>query len=505
MEFDRLDLEPQGIDFIKGPLGLKIMVIYTEGDLFEIQLQMKVGTFNETLPDELEYAHLLEHLNAQFTSSLNRNQKEIIESIESKGVEWNAFTSSRHTGYYTKGFCDQKMKAPLIKAESFPAKEIEKSDAFWQILDIMLKSYFHFKMDRSLFVQEVKAVNRELSGHLGGNIMTLDEMHTCVLFPGHPISALLIDRIKNMSLQLEDQYKFQQKIMNFRKTHYHPSRTVLTLAVPHKYKETFKQFNFKNYMEYASKGTTFAEVAPIQKPVKKFTIPLTVEKITKIDKGPSYIRASINSIVSRAEDTMIMMSVRLPQVDYNNIEHKTILKAVCFILSTGFSSRLMKRIRTQDGLIYSIQVFPELDRVDSNLNLMTIATSVKSKDAWTAVTHIIEECEALGKKEGNNWITKEELQIFKNYEKRRFQEIALDKTATKWVDHYTTDLLFGKNFNWSDIETFESKYNAVKDLILLNVRTACMDIYKNAEVLITFNNTVDFFKKLFSSEEFQNQ
>ncbi len=99
--------------------GIRILYIFIGGEVVHVQIDVKTGSDdefgdNELNSYELESAHFLEYLMAQFTSTKNSTKSsiKIAQELENLGVTWNAFTTPHRTGYYLTGpketFCSMK-------------------------------------------------------------------------------------------------------------------------------------------------------------------------------------------------------------------------------------------------------------------------------------------------------------------------------------------------------------------------------------------------------------
>lgn len=444
--------------------GLKIYLVAADCNMFHIELKMKVGMYSEG-KGEYEFAHFLEHLNAQFTSKEHPLQQEVISKIESFGVEWNAFTTARHTGYFVKGFAEENSRA-------------QERSPFIETLNVMRESYFNFEIDDSIFLQEVHAVMQELGGYAGSSEAIMEETHNSMMYPGHPLTITINERLQNMRTQSMDTLSFKRKILNFRKKYYGPHNTVLTVAVPvypenatMTLKSFYRQF-IKTHWDRDWQGEKILNASDTvlfnpARPLKKTPGEDTLIRICQVDSAPG-VRSTI------------LISLRIYDLTLQDYKLKLAIRFLCHRLTGGFDSLLMKKLRTEEGLIYSIHAYGEYDLVDPNLSSLNIQTSCDPENAVKAQRLIIEQLQEMNKHRER--ITQSDLDTFKKSEHYALEGLTVNKDPSKWIDSYSTHVLFGK-----PVRTFTQIKETLDDLSLGHVRGALDLILKRGEMYITFN------------------
>jgi len=452
--------------------GLKVCLIATDCKMYHIQLGIKVGMFSEA-NGEYEFAHFLEHLNAQFTSKKYPVQKEIISKIESFGVAWNAFTTTRHTGYFIKGFCDD------LDIEGKKGK-----NPFWKILDVVRESYFDFEIDDSVFMQEINAVVQELSGYQCSAETIIEETHNAAMYPNHPITITVSDRLNNMKTQARDTLSFKRKILQFRQKYYGPNNAVLTIAVPVGTKNGPSRQLEKVFDEITGEGKYGGWNKTWQGNSMK--VPRDI-MVTPGNKTNSIKIFQLNS--DPGVRSTILVSLKLNNLKWNDHKIKLAIRFICHKLAGGFDSLLMKELRTKEGLIYSIHAYGEYDLIDPNLNCLNIQTSCDPENA-TKVHHLITQQLKELYESSKQW-KDSDLQKFKTSERYLFQGLEVNKDPSKWVDRYSVDMLFGR-----DVYTFTKIKSDLEMLLIDDVKAAMNILFSKGEIYITFNAPKKSEKKM---------
>ncbi len=185
---------------------IKILHIPVGGKVVHVQFDILSGSDDELVPNMYETAHFLEHMIGRLTSTRDpRNYIKIAQDLEEKGINWNAFVTPQKTGYYLTG----------------PSKNFD------EMLITLLNAVIHFRPDNFLFDQEKLAVKQELQRISNQSWIDVKEIHSQVLYPNHPRSSSIADRIKNLqSLTLE-------KLLKFRSEYYSTENMLLTIVSPY--------------------------------------------------------------------------------------------------------------------------------------------------------------------------------------------------------------------------------------------------------------------------------
>ena len=145
-------------------------------------------------------SHFIEHM--MFKGTRRRTAMQISNEIDALGGEMNAFTTHEATAFYVKVLDQQvgwalDLLADLFHHSRFNSKEIEKEK------DVILEEIRTVKDDPEDFVHELHAK------HILGS---------------HPLGRSILGDPRTMQ-QLK-----RQDLLNYIQTHYHPEKTIVTVA-----------------------------------------------------------------------------------------------------------------------------------------------------------------------------------------------------------------------------------------------------------------------------------
>lgn len=247
------------------------------------------------------FSHFIEHL--MFKGTNKRNALQISEELEDIGANINAFTSKENTCFYTKS----------------AHTELEKC------VDVLSDMYFNAQ-----FPQE------ELDKERG---VVLEEIKMCEDTPDDLVqdlisSALYFEQAMGQTiLGLRDNIKYcdRHSILNFKKKHYIPSKTVISVAGKFDFNQLDKLV--ERYFESNFEGA-FEDISP-------------VPSVAYCDK---FLHAFKDIEQAHLQLSWGGVSVDSPK--------RYALSLLANILGGGMSSRLVQVIREQHGLAYSVYAYP---------------------------------------------------------------------------------------------------------------------------------------------------
>lgn len=247
------------------------------------------------------FSHFIEHL--MFKGTNKRNALQISEELEDIGANINAFTSKENTCFYTKS----------------AHTELEKC------VDVLSDMYFNAQ-----FPQE------ELDKERG---VVLEEIKMCEDTPDDLVqdlisSALYFEQAMGQTiLGLRDNIKYcdRHSILNFKKKHYIPSKTVISVAGKFDFDQLDKLV--ERYFESNFEGA-FEDILP-------------VPNVTYCNK---FMHAFKDIEQAHLQLSWGGVSVDSPK--------RYALSLLANILGGGMSSRLVQVIREQHGLAYSVYAYP---------------------------------------------------------------------------------------------------------------------------------------------------
>ena len=114
--------------------------------------------------------------------------------------------------------------------------------------------------------------------------------------------------------------------------------------------------------------------------------------------------------------------------------------AVAALLADGFSSRLHTRLRTVEGLVYSVSARAQLDPHDAAMSTLTVDTTSDAANTARVIALVLDELMRMGR-EG---ITEDEFTKFHNRVAVRFRERRLNAHPSKWAATYTESAVWGR-------------------------------------------------------------
>lgn len=259
---------------------------------------IKAGSQNET-PATNGIAHFLEHMSFKGTAA--RNPYEIVQDIESRGGQINAYTSKDVTGYYAR-VLDTEVDSALsvlcdiVSHSSYPEEEIEK---------------------------EKTVVLEEIRDSLDTPQDLAHDRFYEQLLPGHALGYPILGPAENVS-------SFTSRdLREFVKNNYTGERIIIAAAgnIEHDYFVS----RVSEYMEeYPHRGEA-PKLAPV----------------------PPAGDKQVEDTKSIAQAHYIMGRRSLPFTDSRRIPY-AMLNAV---LSAGMTSRLFHNIREKYGFLYTIYSF----------------------------------------------------------------------------------------------------------------------------------------------------
>ncbi|MBI2110115.1 insulinase family protein, partial [Candidatus Woesearchaeota archaeon] len=293
--------------------GLKVILDKRKSESVTVTLQVNSGSLNEK-PSELGISHFLEHL--VFEGTKTRTAREIANSIESLGGEFNAATSQERTYYYT----------------ALPKKYISIS---LEILSDMIKNSLfkpeHIEKERRVVLDEISLINDDPKSYQW--ILLLK-----TLFKKHPCRNPVYGTRETMS-------KINRKqVLDYFNTYYVPNNMVLSISG-----------DFSNTVPIIKKH--FSDMKPKVLPKKiKVTEP-PIKKETVREK-------------KQIEHSYLTLGYKAPARTHKDSYSLDVIQA---ILGRGQSSKLFEEIRIKRGLAYALGAINE-----SSLDFGFFATYVST-------------------------------------------------------------------------------------------------------------------------------
>ena len=400
--------------------GMKFMTL--QNKTFQsmiLYFYVKVGSKDET-PDNNGISHFLEHMLFKGTSKYPSHIK-INGILDSKGIDFNAFTYKNMTAYYFKFIPEEdnlKLVCNIIHEMLFKSLNRKKD------LDV----------ERNVVVQEFNEMMDTPDDYV-------EEIIEDFVFKGHKLGMSIIGTkksIHNIS---------RQDIVDFYNKYYVPKNMLISMTgnFPIKYKELVEKYFIKS-----------KEISNIYNPcsnIRTITLPI---KEHKLRYEPRKLKQTFLSIVFPSQGLF----------DKNNNFYRIIAN----ILGGNMSSRLFVKVREEMGLAYSVSA--SISNYEE-AGYFIIDTKTEPEKTTQAFKAIINELKLLKKK----GLTKKELDSNKkNY-------IDIFKTSfddlEKLAEYYTEQYLFQ-----SKIETMESRIKSMENISVKDIQQVINDLFNFNKMMV---------------------
>lgn len=281
------------------PNGLKILTAYSDIPVVDVELWTRTG-YRYERPDELGYAHLLEHM--LFTGTKKRPTPYSLNlEIEKRGGSFNASTSQNYVFYEM-----QMMQ--------------EDTEFMCDILsDIVLNS----KIDPKRLENEKKVVLQELRQKQENHRDFFSRFNSKKVLPNHPMSNNILDTeqtTKNAT---------SKKLREYLKRNYRPDQSALVMAGRIEHAQAVKLA--KKY---------FGKWKKTNKPFDK-----CLREVKKAEK---------NSYFEKRDIKQTIFALNYYTNPLTNLQDSATWKMLSGFLSFGSTSILNRELREKRGLVYSV-------------------------------------------------------------------------------------------------------------------------------------------------------
>ena len=296
-------------------------------DVIYTNLIVQFGMDDESTK-ELEYSHIMEHLFAFFTSKKYPHYNQVHSIFRQNGITFAAQTDDYYTKYL---FSCNKKKLPLL-------------------MDIIHQTINYFQLDESIFAQEKKSVILELKSFMELPNYPIDTKIKSVLFPKHARSISISRWITSVkACQPAD-------IMRFYKKYYCKTNLIFTFCgnITH---ATIDKFNIGKLYRPKSKPQRHIQSRPLNK----------IFKVKKTD-DKAYIKVCYKVAFDKFDTRMYA------------------LVALLKILIGGLDTILYKKLRSDLGLIYSIQ---DDSVIDAHKDFSFVAFKTNTMDTESNIQKVI--------------------------------------------------------------------------------------------------------------------
>ena len=290
------------MDFFKQyPSGLKLVAKQLDNTYtVSLGVFVDVGCVKETAETN-GYSHFIEHL--VFKGTEKRTCLQISEEIDDLGANINAYTAKDNTCFYTKS----------------ASYDLEKC------IDVLADMYFNATIPQEELDRERGVVIEEIKMCEDTPDDVSQDLISKALFYKQPLGQAILGNAENIK------YSDRHSILNFKKKHYIPSNTVVSVCGKFDFDELDKLVQ-KYFEDCCDKGMAVTEGEPKVKYKSKF-----LHAFKKIEQSHLQLAWGGYALQSKERCANSMLAS---------------------ILGGGLSSRLNQVIREQNGLAYSVYAYP---------------------------------------------------------------------------------------------------------------------------------------------------
>ncbi len=281
-------------------------------------------------------SHFLEHMCFKGTKK-RPTAFDIAKELDSVGSQYNAFTSHEYTGYWVKSdyknlYTTLDVVSDMYLNPIFPEKEIEK--------------------EKGVIIEEINMYN-DMPKQI------VEEEFYKLLYGDQPAGWPVGGPKENI-------HKIQRRdFIDYRNKHYVASATTVIIAGNINEKDVLKKITniFRNISKY--------------------------KKEEKKKVFESQVAPQINLFYKDTDQTHIILGVRSFNI-YN--KYNPVIRVLRGVLSSGFSSRLFKKMRDEMGICYYVHAGND-ELTDHGV--FYVSAGVDSKRVKEAIVAILEELKKL--------------------------------------------------------------------------------------------------------------
>jgi predicted Zn-dependent peptidase len=401
--------------------GLSILFIPLKSLTVSIGFFIKAGArFENNINNGI--AHYLEHM--MFRGTINRPSTKLLLEMEKMGAKYNASTSYEFTFYEIHG---------------------NYKDGI-HLLDIMVDLYLNPAFEENDINIEKGVVIEEINMSLDKpDNLCMDDMHKIVYKNSGLGRTVLGSRDNIIGINKND-------LINFRKTHYIPSNTVICIA------GNFKQDLIEKQLKQ------------IFEPIN-YTDPYRDKIFISKQKEPE-ITISYDDTISQ---TLIMFGFRSVGLKDIRTYHFDILAS---ILSGGTMSRLFILLRNKMGVSYFNKSYQD---TNTDCGLFRVYMGIENKRVNEVIHVVLKEF----KKFKEELVDDEELnRVKKSYETGMLFKL---QTPEEYMIHYGLNYLF----NGKDMKDLEEELNIYKNVSSQNIKDISNEFLTLERLNISIYGSVD--------------
>ena len=271
---------------------------------------IKAGSRNETSEDS-GIAHFLEHM--MFKGTKTRSAEKLFYELDTAGALYNAGTTTQNTNYYIYGNCDDTKK----------------------LLDIVLDIYINPYFPEKEINKEKKVIIEEMRMRTDMPMMKLYIAMHKKIFHGTSLSREVIGTKESvMGLKKRD-------LVIFRETFYKPDNTVFVITG-----------NFNPELIYKSLSKVLDNLTNPSLEIKNYENEKDIIIKQMMNQDQPYVYIKKNLLYQQ-----VYIMLVFPIYDFYKYRSKEV-DLLSELLSSGFSSRLTRALREQNGITYNSTSYP---------------------------------------------------------------------------------------------------------------------------------------------------
>ena len=378
--------------------GLKVLVVKRPKNPKMVHLQYVLGIGSDLESGrQLEITHFLEHLFVSLTSKKYPDSKINRELLSRNNITYSASIGTKNTVHE---FSFRKTKLDLF-------------------LDLIVNAIMDYRVDRKIFKNEQNSIVEELHEILDDSLYKLDTYTDSMIYRGH-------NRTIPQKLRLANTHKVTpEQIQHFWEKYYRHPYAVLAV---------YGSLDIKILVK---------KIEEIEREIKSkydITSPLNGKQLTALYK-PYKTRDESKLLFMRKNDKISTIKIGW-RIDMNVFTHDFYkIYALDYILINDLNSLLLKKLRTEQGLIYDIDSHFSIDEFQNNLSFYFFQTTVSSKKLLNVITAFMEVIDYLTKNKIREENFRKYLETQEQFALDRHENI--DYTAT--LNNYARSYLWGHN------------------------------------------------------------
>lgn len=340
----------------------------------------KNGILYENEP-YLESAHFLEHLIGHFLSEKFPDGRKNTKALDQLGAVSNAHTTEHYTQYWIEG----------------------KREHLGHFMNLLYNSNKNFKIDENIFKHESQAVVEELQEIQNDQYNKFNEVQDKILWPTYSLEKSLKQRIKDVKNATHE------SINTYYKSTVGTNNTLFYVVGD--FDETKVLQSFKNILGNIPQK----EIASL-KP----------QPIYPLVDNPLIYFIPNKKVMSIKCDIVW----KIPFTTFDDEFYPLLIFSSIF--AKGFNSRLMQKLRHDNGIVYSIKGNLRLDPIDPNLSYFSVNTFFSQGKMADAIRLISQELINVKK----NGFDKNEIEKIKNKMQYQYLKTQQEKDLGEIVSFY---------------------------------------------------------------------